>query len=116
MRRLGAMLSLTACSMLLFMWQSLLDKHILDNAQTTWAESLACAQVGHAGTLDPQATGLLIICIGKGCKKVGSASCQYDVILPCHHAFPQHLLTHLCPSRRAQRKAVSRLCRRSTCS
>lgn len=30
----------------------------------------ACLQVGHAGTLDPQASGLLIICIGKGCKKV----------------------------------------------
>ena len=30
-------------------------------------------QVGHAGTLDPEATGLLIICIGKGCKKVATA-------------------------------------------
>lgn len=30
-------------------------------------------QVGHAGTLDPEATGLLIICVGKGCKKVVTA-------------------------------------------
>lgn len=32
--------------------------------------ALRIKKVGHAGTLDPQASGLLIICIGKGCKKV----------------------------------------------
>jgi len=44
-------------------------------------------QIGHAGTLDPQATGLLIICIGKGCKKV-SAACHstFSMRLPCFHA------------------------------
>lgn len=28
------------------------------------------AQVGHAGTLDPMATGLLIICTGQGTKQI----------------------------------------------
>jgi len=27
-------------------------------------------QVGHAGTLDPMATGLLIVCVGKATKLV----------------------------------------------
>ena len=27
-------------------------------------------QIGHAGTLDPMATGLLIICTGKGTKSI----------------------------------------------
>ena len=27
-------------------------------------------QIGHAGTLDPLATGLLIVCTGKGTKRV----------------------------------------------
>ena len=29
-------------------------------------------QIGHAGTLDPLATGLLIVCTGKGTKRVDS--------------------------------------------
>jgi tRNA pseudouridine55 synthase len=30
------------------------------------------SQVGHAGTLDPMATGLLIICTGRGTKQIDS--------------------------------------------
>jgi TruB family pseudouridylate synthase (N terminal domain) len=50
-------------------------------------------QVGHAGTLDPEATGLLIICVGKGCKKVVTAqllvaACCFHLplpaMVPCH--------------------------------
>ena len=33
-------------------------------------------QVGHAGTLDPMATGLVIVCIGKGTKHVDSFMAQ----------------------------------------
>ena len=33
---------------------------------------LGAKKVGHAGTLDPLATGLLIICLGKTCKRVSS--------------------------------------------
>ena len=33
-------------------------------------------KVGHAGTLDPLATGILIICIGKATKAVESLQCQ----------------------------------------
>lgn len=31
---------------------------------------MSISQVGHAGTLDPMATGLLIVCIGKATKVV----------------------------------------------
>lgn len=31
---------------------------------------LLLLQVGHAGTLDPMATGLLIVCVGKATKLV----------------------------------------------
>lgn len=34
--------------------------------------ALKIKKIGHAGTLDPQATGLLIICIGNSCKRVDS--------------------------------------------
>ena len=30
------------------------------------------AKIGHGGTLDPFATGVLVIGIGKGCKELGS--------------------------------------------
>lgn len=33
-------------------------------------------QVGHAGTLDPMATGLLIVCVGKATKMVDSFMAQ----------------------------------------
>lgn len=36
-------------------------------------------KVGHAGTLDPLATGLLIICTGKFTKKIDSYQAQYKV-------------------------------------
>lgn len=32
--------------------------------------SIYLLQVGHAGTLDPMATGLLIVCVGKATKVV----------------------------------------------
>ena len=41
-------------------------------------------RVGHAGTLDPLATGLLIVCFGKGTKQVDSFQAQdkvYDVVV-----------------------------------
>ena len=31
---------------------------------------IKCKKIGHAGTLDPLATGLLIICTGKNTKKI----------------------------------------------
>ena len=34
------------------------------------------AKIGHAGTLDPLATGLLIVCIGKATKKIESIQAQ----------------------------------------
>lgn len=34
-------------------------------------------QVGHAGTLDPMATGLLVICIGRATKQVDSLMAQH---------------------------------------
>ena len=37
------------------------------------------AQIGHAGTLDPLATGLLIVCTGKGTKSVESFMAQEKV-------------------------------------
>lgn len=36
-------------------------------------------KVGHAGTLDPLATGLLIICTGKSTKKIDTYQAQYKV-------------------------------------
>lgn len=35
-----------------------------------WHLSFLWLQVGHAGTLDPMATGLLIICTGRGTKQI----------------------------------------------
>ena len=29
-------------------------------------------QIGHAGTLDPAATGLLVVCVGLACKRVST--------------------------------------------
>jgi tRNA pseudouridine55 synthase len=39
----------------------------LGSSQGEWSEKI---KVGHAGTLDPLATGLLIICTGKATKKI----------------------------------------------
>ena len=36
------------------------------------ARAAAWRQVGHAGTLDPLATGLLIICVGKATKQINT--------------------------------------------
>lgn len=45
-------------------------------------------QVGHAGTLDPMATGLLIVCVGKATKMVD----RYDLqsILYNSMAYPSY--------------------------
>lgn len=40
---------------------------------------LKCKKVGHAGTLDPLATGLLIICTGKNTKKINDIQNQDKV-------------------------------------
>ena len=37
---------------------------------------LPLLQVGHAGTLDPMATGLLIVCVGKATKLVDRYICN----------------------------------------
>ena len=36
-------------------------------------------KVGHAGTLDPKATGLLIVCTGKNTKKINEIQDQYKI-------------------------------------
>ena len=46
------------------------------------------AQIGHAGTLDPLATGLLIVCTGKGTKSVESFMAQQKVRRCRNHAHP----------------------------
>ena len=40
---------------------------------------IKCKKVGHAGTLDPLATGLLIICTGKNTKKINDIQNQRKV-------------------------------------
>lgn len=67
-------------------------------------------KVGHAGTLDPLATGLLIVCVGKATKRIdefmaaqkgyigtiqlGATTPSYDAETPCDHFFPtKHLHT-----------------------
>ena len=40
---------------------------------------IKCKKVGHAGTLDPLATGLLIICTGKNTKKINDIQNQDKV-------------------------------------
>jgi tRNA pseudouridine55 synthase len=43
-----------------------------------------CRKVGHAGTLDPLATGLLIVCTGKATKRVGEFTAYdktYDAVV-----------------------------------
>ena len=41
--------------------------------------TIKCKKVGHAGTLDPLATGLLIVCTGKNTKKITSIQNQDKV-------------------------------------
>lgn len=40
-------------------------------------------QVGHAGTLDPMATGLLIVCVGKATKIVERLSSIFILMCAC---------------------------------
>ena len=50
-------------------------------------------QVGHAGTLDPMATGLLIVCVGKGTKSVDSFMAlekEYTGLLQLGEATPSY--------------------------
>jgi len=67
------------------------------------------AKVGHAGTLDPLATGLLIVCIGKKTKSIdsfmglekeytgtfhlGATTPCYDLEKPVDHTFPIEHIT-----------------------
>jgi len=55
------------------------DKFYLIDKQSTWTSfdvvkkmkfMAKAKKIGHAGTLDPLATGLLIICVGKYTKKI----------------------------------------------
>jgi TruB family pseudouridylate synthase (N terminal domain) len=66
-------------------------------------------KIGHAGTLDPQATGLLVVCIGKGTKnsealtsedkvytgvmRLGEATASYDVETEVSESGPWEHLT-----------------------
>jgi tRNA pseudouridine55 synthase len=66
-------------------------------------------KVGHAGTLDPLATGVLIVCIGKATKRVdefqaerkeyiadivlGATTVSYDLEHPVEGEFPWHHIT-----------------------
>ena len=66
-------------------------------------------KVGHAGTLDPLATGLLIICTGKFTKRIpelqgqikeytgtfclGATTASYDLETEIDHTFPTHHIT-----------------------
>lgn len=90
---------------------------LLVDKPLTWTSHDVCAKlkrtldvkkIGHAGTLDPLATGLLIVCIGKGTKssellmasekvytgtmKLGEATPSYDAATePCTTAAWQHV-------------------------
>jgi tRNA pseudouridine55 synthase len=66
-------------------------------------------KIGHAGTLDPLATGLLIVCVGKetknaerymaeekeytGCFRVGETTPSYDAETSVDEVFPERVLT-----------------------
>lgn len=78
-------------------------------------------KVGHAGTLDPLATGVLIVCIGKATKLVeslqaeekeyvtditlGATTPSYDMELPINETFPTEHIT-----REAIERALSEMC------
>ena len=47
-------------------------------------------KVGHAGTLDPLATGLLILCTGKLTKKIADIQAEKQKISWHHHAWGVH--------------------------
>lgn len=44
-------------------------------------------QVGHAGTLDPMATGLLIVCVGKATKIVERLGFIFILMCACVYVF-----------------------------
>lgn len=48
-------------------------------------------QIGHAGTLDPMATGLLIICTGKATKSIDSFQAMHKEYSGQCHAMPADL-------------------------
>lgn len=55
--------------------------------------SLGVKKIGHAGTLDPMATGLLVVCIGKGTKssmKLTAEDKAYSGVLRLGEATPSH--------------------------
>ena len=70
---------------------------------------LGVKKIGHAGTLDPKATGLLITCIGKACKRIsyfqdmpktytgtfclGEERPSYDIETPVIRTHTLHQLT-----------------------
>lgn len=69
-------------------------------------------KIGHAGTLDPLATGLLLVCVGKATKRIdelqagekvytgtmvlGATTPCYDLERPIDHYYPwEHITPHL---------------------
>ena len=56
-------------------------------------------KLGHAGTLDPLATGLLIVCVGKACKRVSffqALEKKYEGLLRLGERRPSHDLETEC--------------------
>ena len=80
------------------------DTAVLIDKPKTWTSFDVCAKlrsaigvrklkVGHAGTLDPMATGLLILCTGKGTKAIDSFQAQdkmYVGVLRLGEATPSY--------------------------
>lgn len=62
----GKLRRLVKVKKVLVAYFSALYIHLSLNSRLTFG--LVMLQVGHAGTLDPMATGLLIVCVGKATK------------------------------------------------
>lgn len=52
---------------------------IVNKIKFTFKKSIPKLKIGHAGTLDPRATGLLIVCTGKFTKRITEIQDQYKV-------------------------------------
>ena len=61
-------------------------------------------KVGHAGTLDPLATGILLVCIGRATKMVGATTPSYDLEHEIDRTYPWEHIT-----RDAVEKALAEL-------
>jgi len=80
-----------------------------NGATATFKDGLKKFKIGHAGTLDPLATGLLLVCIGKATKTIpqlqdgdkvytgtmvfGATTPCYDLERPIDHYYPYEHIT-----------------------